>query len=112
MSWRTGGIRPWILQRLSAVFMAAVLILFTLTLMVDGANNYSEWQDWLNGPIWNTLIIMFWIALIAHAWIGVRDVFMDYIYADTLRVTILTCFALYLIAMLIWMLRIMFFAGA
>ena len=112
MSWRTGGIRPWILQRLSAVFMVLVLFVFTLALMFSGFNNYTEWQQWIGGPIWSVLIIMFWIALIAHAWIGVRDIFMDYIYADTLRVAVLTGFALYLIAMLIWMLKIMFLAGA
>jgi len=111
MSWRTGGVRPWILQRLSAVFMLVVLIFFTSTLMFSGAANFNEWQQWMSAPIWNVVIIMFWVALIAHAWVGVRDVFMDYIYSDTLRVTILTCFALYLIAMLIWMLRIMLLVG-
>ena len=112
MSWRTGGVRPWIIQRLSAVFMVVVLVYFTLALVAGGANNFNEWQQWMASPIWNVIVIMFWIALITHAWIGVRDVCMDYLYMDALRVFVLACFAFYLIAMLIWMLRIMLLVGA
>ena len=112
MSWRTGGIRPWIVQRLSAVLMVVVMVLFAFVFMSDGVSNFHEWQAWMSGPFWNTVIIMFWIGLIAHAWIGMRDILMDYIYADTLRLIVLTSFALYLGAMLIWALRIMLLAGA
>ena len=93
MSWRTGGVRPWILQRLSAVFMVVVLVYFTLALVMGEANDFNAWQQWMAAPFWNVIVIMFWIALMAHAWIGVRDVCMDYLYNDALRVFVLTFFA-------------------
>jgi len=112
MTWRAGGIRPWILQRLSAVFMVVVLVLFFFKLIVNGPSNYSAWHQWMSDSFWNTLVIMFWLSLIGHAWIGIRDVVMDYIHPDGIRFAVLSVFGFYLAAMTIWMLKIMFGVSA
>ena len=110
MSWRAGGIRPWIAQRVSAVLLAVILCVFTVNMMISAPANFQEWQDLIGGRFWHTVIIAFWIALFIHAWIGIRDVIMDYIHSDGLRFSVLTGFAVFLIAMTIWMLKIMILA--
>jgi len=110
MSWRAGGIRPWIVQRLSALVMVAVLLTFMATMMLAAPSNFQEWQDFLAGGVWNTVLIIFWLSLFAHAWIGMRDVFMDYIAHDALRFVTLGSFAFFIIAMIIWMFKIMIMA--
>jgi len=110
MSWRAGGIRPWIVQRVSAVLLAVILFVFTLNMMISAPENFDDWQNLMGGQIWHTVIIAFWIALFLHAWIGIRDVIMDYIHPDGLRFTILTIFAIFLIAMTIWTFKIMILA--
>ncbi|MDH3327341.1 MAG: succinate dehydrogenase, hydrophobic membrane anchor protein [Gammaproteobacteria bacterium] len=110
MSWRAGGIRPWIVQRLSAVAMAIILCAFTLSVAMSAPENFQDWQDFIGGSIWNTAIILFWVSLFVHAWVGIRDVIMDYIHHDGLRFTILAFFAFFLISMTIWMLKIMILA--
>jgi len=110
MSARAGGIRPWIIQRLSAIFMVLALSLFCLTLMFGGISSSSEWQTWFSMPFWNTVVIIFWLALFTHAWIGIRDVIMDYVSHDGVRFIVLAIFGFYLIAMTVWMTRIMIMA--
>lgn len=110
MSWRAGGIRPWIVQRLTAVMLAVVLLVFVLTLMISAPENYAQWRALMGGGFWNTVIIVFWVSLIAHAWIGIRDVIMDYVHPDGLRFGVLAVFGFFFIAMMIWMFKIMVLA--
>lgn len=107
MSARAGGIRPWIMQRLSAVFMVLALLLFCFTLIFGSISTSNEWQVWFGMPFWNTVVIIFWLALFTHAWIGIRDVIMDYISHDGVRFVMLAIFGFYLIAMTVWMIKIM-----
>ena len=107
MSARAGGIRPWVVQRLSAIFMVLSLVLFCFTLLFGGLSTANDWQVWFSMPLWNTVVIIFWLALFAHAWIGIRDVIMDYVSHDGVRFTVLAVFGFYLIAMAVWMLKIM-----
>ena len=111
MSWRAGGIRPWITQRLSAVFMVLGIFLFTIKIAAGNTDSYSAWAGWMTDPIWVVFIIVFWLSLFAHAWVGTRDVIMDYIHPDGLRFAVLALFGFYLIAMTIWMLKIFFMVG-
>ena len=111
MSWRAGGVRPWVIQRLSAVYMVLILCLFCLTLAFGAVNNYMDWHSWFAMPFWNSLVIIFWLALFSHAWIGIRDVIMDYFSDDTMRFSFLALFGFYLIAMTVWMIKIMIMAA-
>lgn len=110
MSWRAGGIRPWIVQRVSAVLLVVILIVFTIKLILFSPQYFQDWQDLIGGRFWHTVIITFWIALFLHSWIGIRDVIMDYVHPDGLRFSILTIFAVFFISMTIWMFKIMILA--
>ncbi len=111
MSLLSGGIRPWAVQRLSAVFMLVAIVLFILKVVAGNIEDFTLWQQWMADPVWNVIIILFWLALFAHAWIGVRDAIMDYVHRDGLRFVVLSLFGFYLIAMLLWMMKIFFMVG-
>ena len=112
MRSNAAGVRPWVVQRLSAVFMVLALSFFCLTLITGGLSNSSEWRAWFSAPLWSIVTMVFWLALFMHAWIGVRDVIMDYVSNDGLRFTALAIFGFYLIAMTVWMMKIMIIAGS
>jgi len=107
MSARAGGIRPWVIQRLSAIYIVLALVLFCITLLFGGISTSSDWQTWFSMPFWNTVVIIFWLALFTHAWIGIRDVIMDYVSHDAMRFSALAIVGFYLIAMTVWMTKIM-----
>ncbi|HFE37482.1 MAG TPA: succinate dehydrogenase, hydrophobic membrane anchor protein [Gammaproteobacteria bacterium] len=106
MNVSAGGVRPWVVQRLSAIYMLLVLCFFSLTLMFAGFDNFADWKAWFGSPFLSTIVIIFWLAVFLHAWVGVRDVIMDYVHHDGLRFAMLAIYGFYLIAMTVWMMRI------
>jgi succinate dehydrogenase / fumarate reductase membrane anchor subunit len=101
------GLRAWLVQRVSAVYML-LFILFLLThFIVDPPRSYLAWHDWIFSPAINAITSVFVVALLAHAWVGVRDVVMDYVHPIALRVLVLSSLVLYLTGLGAWVARIL-----
>ena len=109
MSWRpSAGLRTWLLQRLSATYIALFIIVFGIKI-IDAWNGepitYEIWRAWVSHPVTNIALILFIFALLLHAWVGIRDVIMDYISSVPLRYVLLIVFGLSFISMALWTLR-------
>ena len=83
-------------------------IIFLLThFVVDPPRSYLAWHDWMLSPGINVIASVFAAALLAHAWVGVRDVVMDYVQPIAIRVLVLSSLALYLMGLGAWVTRIL-----
>jgi succinate dehydrogenase / fumarate reductase membrane anchor subunit len=51
--------------------------------------DYDSWKNWVFNPINTTLVGIFTIAVLFHAWIGMRDVVLDYVHHIMLRIFVL-----------------------
>lgn len=73
------GLRDWAMQRVTAVVMLAYAVLFLLFLFsMVGAKDYTQWQA-LFDKIWVKVFTQTtFIAAFLHAWVGMRDLWMDY----------------------------------
>lgn len=80
------GLRDWAMQRITAVVMVAYTVLFFFFLLgIAGAENYSEWQA-LFSKIWVKIFTQITIIAAAlHGWVGIRDLWMDYVKPFGLR---------------------------
>ena len=107
MSFRSGGVKSWVMQRLSAVYIAVFLSFFLFSLFTSTPTDFTQWNNWLALPLINVAFIIFWIAVIVHAWIGARDVIMDYVHDDTLRFLVLSMLGMFLIFMLVWVIKVL-----
>jgi succinate dehydrogenase / fumarate reductase membrane anchor subunit len=107
MSWRGGGVRNWVVQRISALYMALFVIGAAAFASGMGQISFTNWTAVIANPVFSVLLMMFFIALLVHAWVGVRDVVVDYVHHDGLRFVVLVVFALYLLAMLLWVMRVL-----
>ncbi|MCK4585959.1 MAG: succinate dehydrogenase, hydrophobic membrane anchor protein [Gammaproteobacteria bacterium] len=109
MSWRpSAGLRTWLLQRLSATYIALFLGIFAIKLIAARGGEpltYEVWRAWVSHPVSNIALILFIFALLLHAWVGVRDVIMDYVNSVPLRYVLLIGFGLSFIGMALWTLR-------
>lgn len=73
------GLLDWLLQRLTAVAMAAyTLLLGGLVLWCPPASR-ADWRALFSGDFLRPLTMLFVLALLYHAWVGVRDILMDYV---------------------------------
>ncbi len=67
------------------LFITFLLIHF----LVDPTTAYLAWHDWVLSRGVSIAACVFSLALLAHAWVGVRDVVMDYVHPIAVRVLVL-----------------------
>ncbi len=96
------GMRLWLAQRLSAVVMAVYLIIFALMLLMKQPVGYEGWLELMSPWWWRLFTLLFFISLVMHAWLGVRDVFKDYIFNIKLRAVMQILVDVLLIVYLCW----------
>ena len=102
------GLRPWIIQRISAVFLAAYCLYFAYSIIVLQPITAEVWYAWYATPFNNISMALFIVAVIWHAWIGIRDVFLDYVPNVVARMFLLTLVASVLLGSALWAFRSLF----
>jgi len=100
------GLRAWLVQRVSAVYMLLFIIFFLIRFVVDPPRSYVAWQSWVMSSSMGIATGVFFAALLAHVWIGVRDVIMDYVRPVALRVGMLTLLGFGVTATGLWVAQI------
>ena len=105
MSRAAQGLRAWLLQRFTALYLAAYLLVMAGSLLAIGSPTYSQWRELFQLPLASVATAIFAIAVFLHAWVGVRDVLIDYVHAVWLRLSLLALTALVLLASLLWVVR-------
>lgn len=82
------GFRDWLGQRVTAVVMAVYTIVFLVALAAAAPADYEAWRAFFTQGWLRFATLLFFISLFYHAWIGVRDVLMDYIKPVWLRLVL------------------------
>ena len=74
------GLRDWLVQRVTAVLMALfTLIVLAQVVFSSGPIGYDQWAGIFASQWMKVLTFSVVVALIYHVWVGIRDVFMDYV---------------------------------
>lgn len=108
MSWQAHGYRAWFLQRLSAIYIVCSLLFVMGFILFNNITSFTSWQGLFFFPVTNVLILLFFIAIMVHAWIGIRDVIIDYVHNAIVRVLVLNLLMLFLISMSVWVSYVLF----
>ncbi|MCK5395380.1 MAG: succinate dehydrogenase, hydrophobic membrane anchor protein [Gammaproteobacteria bacterium] len=101
------GLRPWVIQRVSAVYIVLFIVYAVLCFFTAETIAYTSWKSWLYDPFNTTVVGIFVIALLFHVWIGMRDVILDYVHNIMLRIFILAMLVGILIGCGLWVFRIL-----
>ncbi|HKJ21980.1 MAG TPA: succinate dehydrogenase, hydrophobic membrane anchor protein [Gammaproteobacteria bacterium] len=101
------GLRSWLLQRLSAVYLLAYLVYFFMHLLLSPWTGYEQWHEWMQRLPVHIATLLFFVTLLLHAWIGVRDILMDYIHPFAWRLSMLVLVGTGLVSMGLWVVLIM-----
>ena len=105
------GLRDWIAQRATAVYMVLYSVAFVLVSLFTPSEQLSL-RAVLSGSCMRFLTLLFFLTLCYHAWIGVRDIFMDYVKPLGLRLTLHVAAILLLIGYAAWAAKILLLLGA
>jgi succinate dehydrogenase / fumarate reductase membrane anchor subunit len=102
------GLSDWVLQRLTAVVMAAYTVPMAFVLLACPPSSWAEWKGYVAGPFTRLATILFVLALLYHAWVGVRDIIMDYVKPAGLRLALQALVGTALLFCLAWSVSILF----
>lgn len=101
------GLRDWLAQRITAVVMVIYSVLFVVMLLKMPQFDYANWRAMWTAPLMRVATLLFLLSLFAHAWIGMRNIFMDYIKNTGLRVALYAAVILALAAYAVWAVQIL-----
>lgn len=79
------GLAAWWWQRLSALYIAAFLVVTLAWLAIEPPIGYGQWRLWLAHDLVRLALALFIGAAGVHAYIGVRDIMMDYVAEGAVR---------------------------
>ncbi len=79
------GLRSWLAQRITAVIMTLYTVVLLGWLFALPAFTYGTWAGMFASPWMKVLTLLSLVALFWHAWVGVRNIYMDYIKPTGLR---------------------------
>ena len=79
------GLRDWLAQRVTAVLMALFTLLVLVQLLLPGELGYDRWAGIFAAQWMKVLTFVVILSLAYHAWVGVRDILMDYVKSAGVR---------------------------
>lgn len=103
---RVGGARRgldmWLMQRASAVYMALFIPCFAILAAGAAPLDYTAWRGLFMPLPMKLASLVFVACLLAHAWIGLREIFIDYVHFLVLRLGLYFVFWTGYAACLVW----------
>ena len=111
MSLPMTGLRAWFVQRITAVYLGLFVLYLLVHFAVDAPSSFEDWQGWMRQPGVLVSWSLLFAALLMHAWIGGRDVVLDYVRSTPIRLVVLVMLALFLLAQGFWALHVLFGVG-
>ena len=79
------GFKDWLSQRVTATLMALFTVALIVQVLMPGAMDYDKWAGIFSSNWMKTLTFVVIVSLLYHVWVGVRDIWMDYIKPVALR---------------------------
>jgi succinate dehydrogenase / fumarate reductase membrane anchor subunit len=73
------GLRDWLSQRVTAVLMALFTAVLIVQVLMPGPLGYDRWAGIFAAQWMKVLTFVVFVALAWHAWVGMRDIWMDYV---------------------------------
>ena len=96
------GWKDWLSQRVTAVIMLLFSIVIIGFFMLKGGVTFADWKELFRSQLFRILALMFLLSVYYHAWIGIKDVLMDYIKPAGLRIGLQVAVLLFLLGCTIW----------
>jgi succinate dehydrogenase / fumarate reductase membrane anchor subunit len=102
------GLRDWLAQRITAVLMALFTVaLLAQVLLTSGEIGYDKWAGIFSTQWMKTLTFVVIISLAYHAWVGVRDIWMDYIKPVGVRLALQVFALVWLVGCAGWAIQVL-----
>jgi succinate dehydrogenase / fumarate reductase membrane anchor subunit len=101
------GMRDWLSQRVTAVLMAVYTVVLLAQVLMPGALDYYRWAAIFSSQWMKVLTFVVIVAFAWHAWVGVRDIWMDYVKPVALRLALQVFTIVWLVGCAGWAVQVL-----
>lgn len=108
MSAGFSGMNAWIIQRLSGIYVGFFALILLGIFSTTPPQSYTEWVAIFVSPVLQIGFSIFVITLLFHAWIGLRDIVLDYIQPIGIKIIVFSMILISLFGSGLWALRTLY----
>ena len=102
------GMRDWLSQRVTALLMALfTLLLLAQVLFTRGPIGYDLWAGIFAAQWMKVLTLVVFLSLGWHAWVGMRDILMDYVKPVAMRLVLEVATICWLVGCIGWAIQVL-----
>ena len=101
------GMRDWLSQRVTAVLMVVFTLLLLVQLLMPGPLGYDRWAGIFSAQWMKVITFVVIVSLAWHAWVGMRDIWMDYVKSVAVRLTLQVLTLVWLVGCAGWAVQVL-----
>jgi succinate dehydrogenase / fumarate reductase, membrane anchor subunit len=76
---RSYGLSGWMWQRITAAIMALYVVIAAARTGLSAPFTAASWKTFFAPSFFKLLTLFFILSLLYHAWLGAREILMDYV---------------------------------
>jgi len=102
------GLRDWLSQRITGGLMALfTIVLLAQLIFTRGPIGYDLWAGIFAAQWMKVLTFSVIVALLYHVWVGMRDVWMDYVQPVAIRLVLQVFTIVWLVGCAGWAIQVL-----
>jgi len=101
------GLRDWLSQRVTAVLMMLFTAVLLVQVLMPGPLGYDKWAGIFAAQWMKALTFAVVVALAWHAWVGMRDILMDYVKPVGMRLALQVATLVWLVGCTGWAVQVL-----
>lgn len=101
------GLRDWLSQRVTATLMAIFTLIVVVQVLLPGPMGYDKWAGIFSSQWMKVLTFVVIVSLLYHVWVGMRDVWMDYVKPVGIRLALQVFTIVWLVGCAGWAIQVL-----
>lgn len=101
------GLRDWLIQNMTAAFMAVYIISLVTYLIFNPVQDYYSWHGLFSSTFMRVSTLLFFLFLILHTRIGLWTIATDYLKSTFVRAVFLVVTSLVLVGSFLWAISVL-----
>jgi succinate dehydrogenase / fumarate reductase membrane anchor subunit len=101
------GVKDWLAQRVTAIVMVVYTLILLGTFLTAQNFTYEGWAALFARQWFKLFSLVTFFGLFYHVWVGMRDIWMDYVKNAGIKLTLQIATVLWLLACAAWTVQIL-----
>jgi succinate dehydrogenase / fumarate reductase membrane anchor subunit len=101
------GLRDWLSQRVTAALMALFTLAVIVQVLLPGEMGYDKWAGMFSRQWMKVLTFVVIVSLLIHVWVGMRDIWMDYVKPVAVRLLLQVFTLVWLVGCAGWAVQVL-----